>query len=348
MIVLYPFIGNRIGGSHICMSEYINKLREVSLGDYQLRVVVHEKNDNFSKKLNLNEELLPIPEKHFAKTFSSIIMMPLTIYKLVKYLIKNKIDIVHTSDNRMHFAWGIASKFTKTKWIYHCHNQKITKFSLVANYYVFVSKFVAKSNKVKSENQAIVYNTFFFDRNKLLDFKRDKIICFVGSYTKQKRLDFFIEIIARLHKERDDFKVFIFGDMRNRDNELKEKICKERLLDTVFIKGFTNNILDEMERSKVLCAISINEAFGRTLLEGMSVGCIVVASESGGHVEIMKNEQNGFIVKDYEILRALSRALDQDIDDHKRIYTNAQNTLEKYSLDYEVKKIIKIYKLLSI
>ena len=90
---------------------------------------------------------------------------------------------------------------------------------------------------------------------------------------------------------------------------------------------------------------SINENFPNVILESMVCGTPVIAFESSGVKEIIKND-NGILVKKGDIKNMVEKIekLQKNYSFLKRLSTNAIKTIKtKFSSEIEIKKYIKIY-----
>ena len=59
----------------------------------------------------------------------------------------------------------------------------------------------------------------------------------------------------------------------------------------------SNEVLDIMNRSRVVLSTSHFEMLPTTIVEGLAWGCVVVATDSGGQSDIIENGVNGFLVQ---------------------------------------------------
>ena len=71
------------------------------------------------------------------------------------------------------------------------------------------------------------------------------------------------------------------------------------------ILGFRDDISDLMAISDILLAPAENEGFGRSIIEAMISKVPVVAADSGGHVEIIKNNINGLLCLQIQVYYSL-------------------------------------------
>ncbi len=94
-------------------------------------------------------------------------------------------------------------------------------------------------------------------------------------------------------------------------------------------------------RSLVWFLGSYSEGFGVPVLEAMACGCAVVSTSCGGPQDIIKNGENGFLVKvgDVEqIVNRVKRLLD-DGELRQRFVKNSKETLRKFSWESSIDKL---------
>ena len=79
---------------------------------------------------------------------------------------------------------------------------------------------------------------------------------------------------------------------------LKMMVEKLNISDKVLFKGFVNDIESEMLAADIIVNPSTSpEPLGRTIMEGMSLGRTVVATNIGGAVELINDGFNGYLVR---------------------------------------------------
>lgn len=79
-------------------------------------------------------------------------------------------------------------------------------------------------------------------------------------------------------------------------DDLKEFVAQSDLSNYVEFWPFQNNV-DELYRwaDIVIVPSVLPESFGRTVIEGMAHGCIVIAANHGGPAELISDGENGFL-----------------------------------------------------
>ena len=119
MKILFPFIGDSLGGSHKSAIDYAIELKKKK---FDIKILLLKKNSILAKYLKskgLLYEFIDLPlislDRNILKKFFNILV---GYFKARRYLVKNKIDIVHTNDIKNHFCWSVWSIFN-SKHIWH-------------------------------------------------------------------------------------------------------------------------------------------------------------------------------------------------------------------------------------
>jgi len=130
--------------------------------------------------------------------------------------------------------------------------------------------------------------------------KKDEIIiCTIGNLRRNKNHKLFIDIIKRVVEQVPKAKGWIIGqsvsDEPNVKNELEDYIKSKGLVDEIKLLGFQDNIFEYLERSSIFVMTSLSEGTPNSILEAMSFGIPVVATQVGGVPDIIRFGKNGFI-----------------------------------------------------
>lgn len=112
----------------------------------------------------------------------------------------------------------------------------------------------------------------------------------------QKNLTMMINAIKIVNENGIDCYLDIYGDGPLK-KELQNCIEKNNLNDKVHLKGFTNNIHDEMINSKGFLISSNYEGISNSMLEALAIGIPVVATDCpiGGAKMFIENKENGWL-----------------------------------------------------
>lgn len=122
-----------------------------------------------------------------------------------------------------------------------------------------------------------------------------KIITYICRISEQKRPLLLLEIIAKLKKERQDFKVLVVGD-GNLLPKMKARAQELGLGEEVMFLGNIVNTAEIYRISDVTVNCSLKEGLALTAYESLSMGVPVISSDVGGQKELVNNDV-GKIVK---------------------------------------------------
>ena len=122
-----------------------------------------------------------------------------------------------------------------------------------------------------------------------------KIITYICRISEQKRPLLLLEIIAKLKKERQDFKVLVVGD-GNLLPKMKARAQELGLGEEVMFLGNIVNTAEIYRISDVTINCSLKEGLALTSYESLSMGVPVISSDVGGQKELVNNDV-GKIVK---------------------------------------------------
>jgi glycosyltransferase involved in cell wall biosynthesis len=125
-----------------------------------------------------------------------------------------------------------------------------------------------------------------------------RIIGFVGNLAEQKRPFKFVEAAALINQVSPVPVSFaMFGtDRKGLAENLLDRADELGLGGRLHIMGFRHPIEPWIAACDILLAPEVDEGFGRTLVEAMLLETPVIASDSGGHREIIEHERTGFLV----------------------------------------------------
>lgn len=124
-----------------------------------------------------------------------------------------------------------------------------------------------------------------------------RIIC--GSrITHRKGIRFIVEALDILEKKGLFVRLDIIGE-GNEKAELEEKVSKLGLVDRVRFIGFVEHhkLPDIYTGGNVYVMASLNEGMSNTLLEALASGLPIIATNTGGTFETVKEGKNGFVIK---------------------------------------------------
>lgn len=122
----------------------------------------------------------------------------------------------------------------------------------------------------------------------------DTVICICAAMRKEKRHQDLIDACIQLNKRDLKIKLLFVGDGIERG--AIEAYCKQKnMMDKVMITGFQRDVRPLLAISDVVVLCSTAETFSVAILEAMSMGKAIIASDIGGASEQIIQGQNGFL-----------------------------------------------------
>jgi len=132
-----------------------------------------------------------------------------------------------------------------------------------------------------------------------LNVENSFIISLIGRINEFKGQYLLIDAIKELKRKNLNIKAFIVGHAMSQEyfEKLKQKVADEKLNDLISFVGFSKEVDKFMQISDVVLMTSKNETFGLVTIEAMKSQTAVIASNSGGSLEIIDNEKTGLLFK---------------------------------------------------
>ena len=242
-----------------------------------------------------------------------------SLFKLIDFIKKNKIDIIHARSRLPAWVCFFALKLTKrsirpifittvhgpysvnfyssimtkgdrvivvSKMImqYVLKNYKIDKKKLVLNYRGVSKKDFPYNFKAPERWLKIWQKDFPQTKNKI-------ILTLPARITRWKGQDDFIILLKKITEKNPNVHGLIVGEEKNKArfiNKLKSQASKLELNKNLTFVGHRSDIREIMSISKIVFSLSKEpEAFGRISLESLSMGIPVIAYSHGGVKEQM-------------------------------------------------------------
>ena len=369
--VLFPFVGDAVGGSHISALELA---RGLDRRRFEPIVSVHRdgKLRSYLECRGLGVERAPdlVWDSFSGNRAQDVVATLLTVLRLIRFLRRFRIDIVHTHDARMHFLWGLAAQFSRARFVLHMRGRvqsRIDFSSRFSDSIVTISKYCneqvpyAARSRVRVVPNPVRPPSPEEDRGhcrmRLLATANappstKAILGFVANFMHRKRPLMFVEIAARLRDRfGDDWFFPMFGETDGtRDREIRYrvdvKIREYDLESKCVLMGPRFPIEPWIMGCDILVVPAVSESFGRTVVEAMLCGTPVVATDDGGHKEIIRHDETGFLVPADDI-GAFVAAVAQ-LHDQPRMadaITDAARSaaLSRYSVEDHVEQIQVVY-----
>ncbi len=148
-----------------------------------------------------------------------------------------------------------------------------------------------------------------------------------------------------------DFELKIVGKGKESfQRYLKRLSEEENLQDNIFFAGASNCIAEVLEKIDILFVCSQNEAFGRTTVEGMMAGCLIVGADTAGTKELLEGGENGYLYRcgDVENLANTIEYVLKNREKAKQIRRIGQKkAVRKYTAVKNADKVFLLYQRFS-
>ncbi len=236
-----------------------------------------------------------------------------SIFKLISFILINKIEILIPTKKKDYFLAGIACRLTGRKNVLRLGivremgNSIFNKliYKTLADGIIVNAKQIEetllKTDYMRSQKIAVIYNgvePILIDKTKYEEKTQNKFqIISVGSLIKRKKMDLVILAFAQFVNQTKiaNTELLIVGEGVELEN-LKEIAKQNRIGEMVKFPGFVNNPFNQFKNSDVFILCSENEGISNAILEAMFLGKVVISTVAGGIDYALENGKNGFVV----------------------------------------------------
>lgn len=161
-----------------------------------------------------------------------------------------------------------------------------------------------------------------------------KTMISVGRLSKEKRFDLLIQIWSLFIKKNEEWKLYIYGEGSQREN-LQKLIDDYDLSNSVFLRGFT----DEINKAYLMCSINVStsasEGFGLMAVEGMAAGLPFIAFDLPPFRDFVQDGKSGFLIREKDINTYVNKLelLANNFELRKQMSENCKIIANEYSIN---------------
>ena len=276
------------------------------------------------------------------------------IFKICKFVKKNKIDIVATHSGKDGNIGAIVGKITGAKVVRTRHLQ--TPISSPFSYNLS-DRIVCVSNAVKSgliergvkpNLTQVIYtgvDTQKFTPNFSKSIKDELglaqdcvVVGIVAVLRGAKNHEILIEAFSELNLK--NTALVIVGD-GPQETKLRQLIADKK---GIFMLGNRLDVSEFMASFDIFVLPSKMEALGTAILEAQSCGVPCIGSKVGGIVEAIEHERSGFLFSDKDELKTALKRLIEDKNLRQSFGKNARKIVqEKFSIEKMIADTEKMY-----
>jgi len=171
------------------------------------------------------------------------------------------------------------------------------------------------------------------------------VVSMISRLDEEKGHRYFFEAVRSISSARD-IQWLVVGMGRGEDR-VKEQADKAEVQGAIHFLGLRRDIPEILAATDIYAFPTLQEGFPNSLIEAMSSGCAVVASDFAGNLEVARHEHNALIVpmRDSSALAdAISRLLN-DGQLAERLSSQARTDIERnFSLTAYASKMSGLYK----
>lgn len=304
----------------------------------------------------------------------------LNSYKELKKLItEGKYDIIHCHTPVGGVITRLVSKNSKentARIIYTAHGFHFFKGAPLKNWLIYypIEKYLSSytdvlitmnqedfdivSKKFKNTQTIMTpgigvdlekFGTYEVEKNRLLRVQqgfneKDFILIYVGELSSRKNQNQIIETANLLQGEFNNIKFLLVGTGKD-SVKLKKKVQDLNLTDIVIFLGYRKDIVDLMNLADVIISTSKQEGLPVNLLEGLSVGKPIIATNSRGNRDLVKDNYNGFLLEIHDSKDMSDKIIQLycNKDLQKKMSVNSKKESKKYDIKNVLEIMEKIY-----
>lgn len=255
--------------------------------------------------------------------FNKILLFIKNFLSSIFLINKNSADIIITLDYYSYIMIAFIKIFNlgvfnfiathHTDVITYINNKKPVLFrfffkkiliylSKIPDINIFVSNGIKKrfidtiNKKIKYK---VIYNGLTFSKKrqriKSMNRKRCRLIT-IGRLDVQKDYNTLLRVVKKLIDEKINVFLYLIGDGPLKD-QLLSQIKKLRINKNVLITGYVKNIYSYLRNSDIFLFSSFYEGFGYSIIEAMSCGLPIIATNSpSGPSEILEDGKYGILI----------------------------------------------------
>lgn len=287
-----------------------------------------------------------------------------SVYKKLKKIVKKeKPDVIHTHRYVMEYAVPVAMMCGVENRVHTVHTiaskeQEKSKRILASLFYRFNHvKPVALSNEIKKtiideynlpeEKVPVAFNGEDLSRFTCKDeygIQDAAQIYHIGRFLPVKNHELIVETAKKLKIEGYQVQFHLVGDCSlDLGKRLQQKVLDEKLDDVVVFDGIKSNIPELLKCADMFILPSEYEGVPMTLIEAMAAGLPIIASNVGGIMDMLVNNESALLLDSPDDLHDAIVKLLVDSELRKKLGKNANARSVLFSNKEMAESYIRTY-----
>ena len=303
---------------------------------------------------------------------------PVALFKIYRFLKKEKFDMVHTHTSKAGLLGRFAAKLAKTPLIIHTpHGHVFYGYfgPLKTRLFILLERLAGRitdriialtqnekedytAQRIAGKDRCVVIPSGIelaqfreLSQDEKAELKKEigipenfAVVGTAGRLVPVKDPGSLIEasrhIIARFPET-----CFLFAGDGPLKKYLQKKAVSMGIEENIFFLGWRDDVARILSLLDIFCLPSLNEGMGRVLAEAMALGKPIVASRAGGIPDLITHGRNGFLVppQNPEELAGHIQRLLEDKGLREKMGREGQDTVSELTHETMVQKIENMY-----
>ncbi len=277
--------------------------------------------------------------------------------RLARWLRRERIDVVHTHDNRpLIYGAGAAALARVPRVVHTQHGQSLRLSNRQARLVNFMARFIdyygcvskdavriAVEQGIDARKVRLVWNGIDTTRFRFAPCADGPVVT-VGRLQPEKDHETLVRAAALVAVKDPTFRLEIAGDGPCLPR-LREVTAELRLENVVWFLGQVRDVPALLERAGLFVLPSVSEGVSLTLLEAMASGVAIVATRVGGNPEVVADGDTGVLVpsRDPAALAVAILQLRRDDVERRRLVAAGRERVERL---FDVRRMVADYEAL--
>lgn len=264
--------------------------------------------------------------------------------KVISHIHSNRKELIKTNKNRS-LKEIITSTYERKIYKKHLKRLGVTQVAISED----CQNFALNELKQSNSNVILLKNCIDFNKfkgaPKTINVDGGKLnLINIGRFVPKKAQEFLIEVATELNQRAINFNITFLGD-GDQLKKITRKSKEAKLEDYLKFPGIVQNPEAHLKSAHIYIHSAKEEPFGLVLIEAMAAGLPVISTDGFGNRDIIKENQNGFMVWKRDPIEFCDRI--QQLYENPALYKKMSEYSIKFASNFDVKnyveKLMKIY-----